>query len=216
MVERSIRPTRQISCFGPKQHWFTPCAVMGLVPWHSPLNPTNALLERRVHFHLSKTTGVQRVRHDKQPSASSPETSFQTFLTKGRTLSNLKMSLHRTSPALLSLLFLLFKFLLFLLKRFMYFYFLGFVHAIPYLDPNLPLTPLHLTESHPQCPWLPWSPSQCTSPRWFSLGTPQILLSAPSPWQLPQWQTIINYLFKCNSHFPNQILNVSITKTGIS
>lgn len=93
----------------------------------------DALLERRVHFHLSKTLRVQRVRHNKQSAVSSPETSFRTFLTK-RELGIIRkwFSTLPLQLCLLSLLLVLFKLLLFQLKKFMYFCFLTFPHAIPH------------------------------------------------------------------------------------
>lgn len=126
MVGESVSPASQIPCFGQKQpSIINACVATGFSQaLHSSLQESH--LGMKVHFHLRKAKGSSsRVRHNKQPSEPSPETSFQTCPTK-RTLSNLKMILNRaghphpTSPAFSTITssFLLLKLLLCQLKRY--------------------------------------------------------------------------------------------------
>lgn len=181
---------------------------MGLVPWHSHLNPTRHSFGRKSHFHLSKAIRVQRVRHNKQPLASCLETSFSDFSNTKGILRNLKMILHLTPPALsiITLLFLLLKILergsakevyIFLLSR------LYSRHSMPRSQPspNSFLSTQHSSTlgAHLFHKALPNDqPSHSDFPH-----EPTALSICPFTLHLLQWQAIIIYLFECKSHFPN-------------
>lgn len=160
MVERSLCPTSQITCFDQNQLWLTPCVVMGLVPWHSPLNPTRHSFGGKSPF--SFKGGYQGPKSEAQQAALSVISGnfFPDFSNKKGILNDLKMILHLTSPALciITLLFLLFKLLERGSAKEVYIFLLPCLclgHSMPGSQPSPKLTPLHLTESYPQHPPLP-------------------------------------------------------------
>lgn len=118
------------------------------VPPDSPLSPTRLSFGGKSTFPLNKGLGGPREDGAQQAACEAlSHNIFPDFSNKKGTLSNLKMhllwrlaiSILPLPSFIITLFFLLFKLLLFQLKRSMYFYFLTFAHAVPSLDPNVPL-----------------------------------------------------------------------------